>query len=98
MYTIDRSRKDPGERASSLLHTVGLPELIARNLTHYESLIVRLANEPARLAALRERLERNRLQGPLFDLDRYVQGLEIAYQMMYERHQSGQPPEHILAG
>ena len=84
--------------ASSLLHTVGLPELIARNLTHYESLIVRLANEPARLAALRERLERNRLQGPLFDLDRYVQGLESAYQMMYERHQSGQPPEHILAG
>jgi predicted O-linked N-acetylglucosamine transferase (SPINDLY family) len=84
--------------ASSLLHTVGLPELIARNLTQYESLIVRLANEPVRLAALRERLERNRLQGPLFDLDRYVQGLESAYQMMYERHQSGQPPEHILAG
>jgi len=27
-----------------------------------------------------------------------VQGLESAYQMMYERHQSGQPPEHILAG
>ena len=88
----------PGESfasrvASSLLRTVGMPELIAASPAQYEELALELAANPARLAQLRRKLtERN---SSLFDTKRYTSKLEAVYEAMYERLHSGAPPTHI---
>ena len=78
--------------AGSLLSAVGLPELIARDLHHYEALALELARDPARLRALRERLVRNRLSAPLFDTDRFRRHIEAAYATMQEIAVAGGKP------
>src|SRR5436853_4998372 len=56
-----------GRMAGSLLHAIGLPELVASSPAEYEALAVELACAPARLAGLRRRLVDNRARMPLFD-------------------------------
>jgi len=79
--------------AGSLVHAVGLPELVTASLAEYEALALALARGPARLAELRGRLERNRLTAPLFDIERYRRHLEAAYETMWERHLRGEAPQ-----
>jgi predicted O-linked N-acetylglucosamine transferase (SPINDLY family) len=78
--------------AGSLLEAVGLPELITGSPADYEALALRLAREPERLAALRQKLARNRDTYPLFDSGRFTRHLEAAYATMWERTQRGEPP------
>ena len=81
--------------AASLLSAIGLPELIATTEQHYESLAIELAREPARLADLTAKLNRNRLSTPLFDTPRFTRHLEHAYALILERQLRGLPPDHI---
>ena len=81
--------------AASLLNALGLPELIAETQAQYETLAIELARNPARLSALKERLQQKRLTAPLFDTDLYTRNLEAAYSAMYERYQSNLQPDHI---
>jgi len=62
--------------AGSLLHAVGLPELVTETDEAYEALALALATNPARLAAIREKLDANRLTTPLFDTERYARDFE----------------------
>jgi predicted O-linked N-acetylglucosamine transferase (SPINDLY family) len=78
--------------ATSLLHGVGLPELVTYTLEEYEALALRLAREPSMLSALRERLRHNRLTHPLFDTDRLRRHIEAAYTQMWELWQRGERP------
>jgi predicted O-linked N-acetylglucosamine transferase (SPINDLY family) len=73
-----------GRVAGSLLHAIGLPELVTHSLAEYEALALQLATNPARLAALRARLAANRTTAPLFDTDRFRRQLEAAYLRMLE--------------
>jgi protein O-GlcNAc transferase len=70
--------------ASSLLHAVGLPELVTHDLAQYEQMALRLAREPALLASLRERLRTNRSTCPLFDTERFRKHIEAAYTTMWK--------------
>jgi predicted O-linked N-acetylglucosamine transferase (SPINDLY family) len=79
--------------AGSLLHAVGLPELITHSLTDYAALALALAHDPVRLQGLRERLARQRLTAPLFDVAGYTRSLEALYGGMWARHQQGLPPK-----
>jgi predicted O-linked N-acetylglucosamine transferase (SPINDLY family) len=81
--------------ASSLLHAVGLPELVTTTREQYENTAIQLASDPARLSELKGRLERSRLTMPLFDTEQFTKHLEDAYTQMYERYQAGLGPEHI---
>ncbi|MBR0668091.1 tetratricopeptide repeat protein [Roseomonas hellenica] len=81
--------------AASLLHAIGLPELVTETLPEYEALAVALAREPARLHALRERLAANRLTTPLFDTEGYTRALEHAFTQAAERARAGLPPAAI---
>jgi len=82
-----------GRVAASLLHSVGLPELVTSNLADYEALALRLARDPALLRGFRERLARNRLTSALFDTDGFRRQIEAAYLTMWERFEGGQPPQ-----
>ena len=81
-----------GRVAASLLHAVGLPELVTESLADYETLALNLAREEAMLGNLRLRLERNRLAAPLFDIGRYRRNIESAYERMWEMFRRGEPP------
>lgn len=82
--------------AASLLHAIGLPELVVSGLQEYEDLAVTLANDSAQLSRLRARLARNRTEQPLFDTRRYVCYLEAAYRTMWARWESGEPLHDIV--
>lgn len=83
----------PGRVAASLLHAVGMPDLITESLEEYESLALRLARDPALLAAIKAKLARNRDSCPLFDTARFTRHIEAAYDAMWERYRRGEPPE-----
>jgi predicted O-linked N-acetylglucosamine transferase (SPINDLY family) len=91
-----------GRMAGSLLNAVGLPELVTKSLADYEAMAIRLANDPALYASLRQRLWTNRSTAPLFDMARYTRHLDAAFATMAERWRSGQAPAPfavpVLAG
>ncbi|MES2264495.1 MAG: glycosyltransferase [Pseudomonadota bacterium] len=62
--------------AGSLLHAVGLPELVCESMDDYEAMAIRLGQERDFSTSLHERLEQNRLTAPLFDSTRFVRDLE----------------------
>jgi predicted O-linked N-acetylglucosamine transferase (SPINDLY family) len=78
---------------ASLLHAVGMPDLIAADLAGYKALALALAADPARRAALRARLVAARDTAPLFDAAGFARGLEKAYRHMAERHRAGEAPQ-----
>ena len=79
--------------AGSLLNAVGLPELITHSLNDYEALALKLARDPALLAALKQKLARHRETDPLFNTARFARHIEAAYTAMWQRYQRGEPPE-----
>jgi predicted O-linked N-acetylglucosamine transferase (SPINDLY family) len=82
----------PGRVAASLLHAIGLPELITENLPQYQALALDLAHDPGRLKDLRRKLEAGRHASPLFDTDRFCRHIEAAYAKMWEICLSGDRP------
>jgi predicted O-linked N-acetylglucosamine transferase (SPINDLY family) len=80
-----------GRVAASLLTTIGLPELVTKDLAGYESLALDLARNPARLASIRARLADRRLKSPVFDSAGIARNLERAYAEMWRRHLAGEP-------
>jgi protein O-GlcNAc transferase len=72
----------PSRVAASLLNAIGLPELVTATPQAYEALALELAQNPALLAATREKLLRNRLTTPLYDSERFRKAIEAAYDAM----------------
>jgi protein O-GlcNAc transferase len=85
-------RAFPGRVAASLLHALGLPELVSGDLDEYAARALELAMDPEQLAALRARLSENRSTHPLFDTARFCRQLEAAYTTMWQRRQQGLSP------
>lgn len=82
-----------GRVGASLLNAIGLPEMIVSSMEEYETLALKLADEPERLAAIRAKLARNRKTHPLFNTERFTRHLEAAYEAMWRRQQSGEKPQ-----
>jgi predicted O-linked N-acetylglucosamine transferase (SPINDLY family) len=80
-----------GRMAASMLHGVGLPELITGAQDDYEALALKIAAEPALCAALKQKLAHNRGSCPLFDTARSTQAIEAAYMTMWRGYQNGRP-------
>jgi predicted O-linked N-acetylglucosamine transferase (SPINDLY family) len=87
----------PARVAASLLRAVGLPKLIADSEDNYFELALSIASEPAKLATLKEKLLRDRLTVPLFDVASYTRALESLYEIMWRRRCAGGPRANIQA-
>jgi predicted O-linked N-acetylglucosamine transferase (SPINDLY family) len=83
--------------AGSLLHAIGLPELIASDEEDYLAIALQLARSRSLLARCKAKLKGNRLTTPLFDVGAYTLALEDLYQTMWARCQTGVSHTHILA-
>ena len=69
--------------AGSLLHAVGLPELIAPNYGQYRTLALELFDDRAKLQGLKTHLAAARTQAPLFDAERFARAFERALDDIY---------------
>lgn len=84
--------------AASEIRTLGLgDDLVATSLVDYERKAVALATSPRRLAALRARLVKARLEGPLFDTNRWVEDWEATLQLLWEVRVNSRKRFHIIA-
>ena len=83
----------PSRVGASLLCAAGLPQLVCATLAEYEELAVRLARSPGEMQTLRRHLSTQHEKLPLFDTPRFVRNLEQAYELMWQRHVAGQPPQ-----
>lgn len=88
----------PGETmasrmGASIVRATGLSELVAPDRAAYESAAFRLATQPEELASLRQRLVRDRNTCALFDTALRVRELDRAFEIMWQRHLAGLPPE-----
>lgn len=84
-----------GRVGASLLQAAGLPELICPTLADYRQTALALATQPGRLLALKRHLAGQRHVLPLFDSGRFTRHLECAFEMIWQRHSAGLPPEHV---
>lgn len=82
--------------AASLLNAMHLPELITTNLPEFEKLAVELAVDSVKLAKIRQKLEMNRLNTPLFDTNLFTKHIESAYKTMCERYHAGVVRDHLF--
>ena len=83
--------------AASLVSACGLPELACAEDTAYVDRAIALAIDAPALAALRARLESERMTLPLFDAERYTRDFEALLIRMFERHMGGEPPVALAA-
>ena len=86
-----------GRVASSLLNTLGMPELITHSAEEYESLAIELASNPNKLQEIKVKLGVNKLNTPLFNAPLFTRHLESLYIQMYARYQADMTPECIDA-
>ena len=81
--------------AGSLLHGIGLSELITTSVEQYEEVATALADNPGLLSKVKMKLLGNRPTASLFNTGLFTGRLEDAYRQMYRRHHSGLEPEDI---
>src|SRR5262249_10466545 len=77
---------------ASLLHSVGLPELITNDLDAYEALALRLATDREYMASIRRKLDASRATCALFDTDDFRRHMEAAYETMVAIWRAGESP------
>jgi predicted O-linked N-acetylglucosamine transferase (SPINDLY family) len=87
----------PSRVAGSLLHAIGLGELIADDLDGYFELALELASNRVQFAAIKAKLAKNRLTTPLFDIETYTRDLEGLFETMWQRYCDGKAPASIGA-
>jgi protein O-GlcNAc transferase len=81
---------------ASLLSAAELPELITHTTEEYEELAVTLALDMDKLYDLRKQLMKKRESCPLFDTQRWVNNVEKGYDMIWEKHESGEAPGDVV--
>lgn len=82
--------------ASSLLKSIGLPELCTLSELEYETLALELAQNPEQLETINQKLSINRSTMPLFNTKLFTKHLENGYQQAYQRYFDGAQPAPIV--
>jgi predicted O-linked N-acetylglucosamine transferase (SPINDLY family) len=87
-----------GRTAGSVLMALGMEELVTKDWQEYEAQAVRIGLESGYAKSLKDKLERNRQDAPLFDTARLTRNMESAYEQMHERVQQGLGPQAFEVG
>lgn len=82
--------------ASSQVHTLGCPELVASTEAEYEAKAVMYGTNVPALRALQDKVRRARYTSPLFDTRLYARHLEVAFQLAWNHYiTSGGKTAHL---
>lgn len=79
--------------AGSLLTSLDLPELIAKNREEYQEIILRYTFDLEALQALKKKLLKKIKNQPLFSSEQQTRYLEYAYNFTYINHMAGKSPQ-----
>jgi protein O-GlcNAc transferase len=79
----------PSRVAGSLLHAIGMQELITHSWEDYEKLAVSLVQDRTKLGDLKTRIKANKDTYPLFDTERFCRNLEAVYTAMWRKTELG---------
>ncbi|MCF6323196.1 MAG: tetratricopeptide repeat protein [Gammaproteobacteria bacterium] len=71
--------------AGGLAHAAGIPELVVNSLEEYETLAIKLANEPALLQSFSDRLNNTHESSLLFDNQKFCNNFEAALIKAWEK-------------
>jgi len=80
---------------ASILSAMDLPELITTDIAQYEAKAIELAKTPKKLAAIRQKIEKNKVDTQLFNPQFFTKNLEFALQAICENYWAGKPPVDI---
>jgi protein O-GlcNAc transferase len=81
--------------AASQLHTLGCPELVAKNREDYERIAIKLGTDNEFLKQTRSNVWKNRSTSPLFNTEVYAHDLERLFYRMWNRHAKSEEVDHI---
>jgi predicted O-linked N-acetylglucosamine transferase (SPINDLY family) len=81
---------------ASLLYSVGISELIAKNLKEYEDLAVELATNKEKIFSIKEKLKNNVMKESQLNAKLFTQNLEKAYAEMFNNYSKGILPQDII--
>jgi|SaaInlV_165m_DNA_1040744.scaffolds.fasta_scaffold04042_3 protein O-GlcNAc transferase len=82
--------------ASSLLYSVGLPELITNSNEAYIKLAVELATNTNKLKSIKLKLKENRLQKALFNTEIFTRNFEKGLRKVYKNYLEKNRPKNIF--
>lgn len=85
-----------GRVASSMLNAIDMPEMVTNSLEEYEARALELANNPAKLKKIRNKLQKKIASGPLFDGVKYARDIELAFEHMVHHQKEGKKPEPFV--
>ena len=80
---------------ATLLSAIGLEDLIQYRIEDYEAKAFAFANDRDSLVKVRAKLVATRDDYPLFNSKRLTRHLESAYELMWQAHEDGRPPQMI---
>ena len=84
-----RGQTFAGRVAASLLGAVGLPQLVADDLSQYVKIVVQLAGDAGERARLRDWLDGPGRSSALFDTAATTRALEATYEAMADQYRRG---------
>jgi predicted O-linked N-acetylglucosamine transferase (SPINDLY family) len=81
-----------GRTVTSLLHHLGLPELIAADAVSFIGMATELGTDPEALSTVRAHLVEQRAKNALFDMKGFAADFRRAVRAISARHRIGRPP------
>ncbi|RUS69693.1 hypothetical protein EGW08_022546 [Elysia chlorotica] len=82
--------------ASSQLHSLGCPELVAYTKEDYIKIAVKLGTDPDYLQGMKTKVWKARSSSPLFSTKIYANNLENLFERMWDRYEHGLEPDHLI--
>ena len=82
--------------AASILHTMDLSELVTTNDEDYFNVALNLAQNPEKLAAIKQKISTQKQTSPLFDTPLFAQDLERLYQAIWAQELKGERRAIVL--
>lgn len=84
-----------GRVTASVLSTMQVQETIARDLKEYEEIAIQLAHDSEKLKEIRIKMEKARLQSPMFDVEKRVKMIENGFSQAFQRWLDGENPTQM---
>lgn len=82
--------------AASLLYSIGLSELITTDTASYEKLALELSTNKSKLDFIKEKLNKNKLKKPLFDVEKYTKNFENRLHEVFDNYIEGNKPKNFF--
>jgi len=85
-------RSFAGRVAQSLLISLGINNLVAKNIREYESMAIELAMQPGKLTEIKRVISQNVTRAPLFKTSHFAKNIEQAYLQAIDMQRKRPPP------